>query len=326
VHYEGKQHTFSSFGSGSLKGARTYISEFCTLDPMSYNNERNVLIGKVPNLPNAYINENTMLTTPFDILEQQASQGSNNRRHGTVGVGFGTTLQRNEDHFRVYARDILFPHILEQKLIMINKYYYPKEMFEENNQLMIKWMHAAEEMAKNIVLVKELTDIPNYFTNMVFEGAQGVLLDQNYGFFPHVTRSNTTVKNAFKIIQTIDKNLLNNFEISIYNITRAYQTRHGNGPMTTSVPPRLTDNIPEETNVTNKYQGEFKKKKLDVRALQYAIMCNRYETKLNATHKLVVTCMDHLEKHMNTERIFNDLKIKKKDLFISYSPEFSFVK
>jgi len=325
VHYGKQQHTFSSFGAGSLKGANTYISEFCTLNPVSFENERKVLKKKVPNLPNAFINENTMLTTPFDILEQQSSHVRNSE-YGTVGVGFGTTIERNEAHFNIYARDLFYPKVLQNKLLMINKHYYLRDIFDENNQAMVKWMHAAMDMAKNITLVKNLKDISAYANNLIFEGAQGVMLDQHYGYFPHVTRSNTTVKNVFEILEVFDKSVLyNTYDITLYNVTRAYQTRHGAGPMSVTLPLKLTDDILEETNVTNKYQGEFRRVKLDYDLLKYAISCNNYELKKNVvSQKLIITCMDHLEKHLDIKRVSALLGIMRANIFVSYTPEFKF--
>ena len=76
-------------------------------------------------------------------------------------------------------------------------------------------------------------------------------------------------------------------------MTRAYQTRHGNGSM-------VNENIPNnilinsnETNVTNKYQGEFRRALLDLDLLKYGI--NKDEYIRNHKYKsLVITCLDHI--------------------------------
>jgi adenylosuccinate synthase len=63
---------------------------------------------------------------------------------------------------------------------------------------------------------------------IIFEGAQGVLLDQNYGFFPYVTRGNTTQEN-------IDA-LVGSHPYTKLGILRTFFTRHGAGPFPTECP------------------------------------------------------------------------------------------
>jgi adenylosuccinate synthase len=59
----------------------------------------------------------------------------------------------------------------------------------------------------------------------IFEGAQGILLDQTFGNKPNITKSNTTSQNALNILRR------NHIHVTpeIYYVTRAYQTRHGGG-------------------------------------------------------------------------------------------------
>jgi len=132
----------------------------------------------------------------------------------------------------------------------------------------------------HIKIVDEIPEASNY----IFEGSQGLLLDQHIGFFPHVTRSNTGTKN---ILEMCD-------DPELYLVTRAYQTRHGNGPMTNSSTPHNVVDNPLETNVSHKFQGEFRKSILDISMLKYGM--SRDEGIVNSKKKtLVITCCDHID-------------------------------
>lgn len=79
----------------------------------------------------------------------------------------------------------------------------------------------------------------------------------------------------------------------LYLVTRAYQTRHGNGPMTNENIPHNISINPSETNVLNEYQGEFRRSLLDVDLLEYAIGKDLF-IKDNKRKTLVITCLDHV--------------------------------
>jgi adenylosuccinate synthase len=131
--------------------------------------------------------------------------------------------------------------------------------------------------------------MPEWHETNIFEGSQGLLLSQDIGFFPHVTRSNTGTKNVTEMVghNTSD----------IYLVTRAYQTRHGNGPMTNNA---LEDSFiredPDETNVYHQFQGIFRKSALDLDLIRYGILKDGGIKEAS----LVITCLDHLDKFMLT--------------------------
>lgn len=273
VNNEGKSHIFSSFGSGTLRGFDTYWSKFCTFDPISMYKEYKVLLKKDVN-PKIYVSKKCPIVTPYDVMHNiQYNKQSN---HGTCGFGIGSTWQREEDHYSLLFEDLYYPKILEIKLESIMKNYYGlvdkcsfHDLFLENCREITN--------NKNIILSDEYCH-SNAYDAVVYEGSQGLLLDQNNGFFPYVTRSNTGLTNINKMSLSYDK---------IYLIIRAYQTRHGNGPMTNlDIPLTLYDN-PDECNKMNKHQGEFRKSVLDLDLIIYAL---KKENILALS--LVITCLD----------------------------------
>lgn len=83
----------------------------------------------------------------------------------------------------------------------------------------------------------------------VFEGSQGILLDQTFGIMPYCTQVTLLVKNAMEIINRIKKESKNHLDRMTEEITdhvyviRPYITRHGNGPIPTSKPVRDVDDL-----------------------------------------------------------------------------------
>ena len=265
-------HVFANFGSGTLRDIPTYWSKFCTVDPIALMREYDIL--KKDYDPVIYIDERCPITTPYEVKQNLYVQ---NVEHGSCGVGFGATIKREEEFYHLNFIDLFYPEVLYEKLSLLEKYY---GRFETD----VNMLYDACERIIGINNIKPCFGIPkNKEYNYIFEGAQGLLLDQHHGFFPHVTRSNTGTKNILELHKYINE---------IYLITRAYQTRHGNGFMTNFIFSHNIKNNPDETNKRN-YQGDFRISLLDVSLLEYAMKKDEHIRERNC--KLVITCLDHVE-------------------------------
>lgn len=296
VNSKDKRHVFSNFGSGTLRGNPSYMSQFCTIYPAGIAHEYTNLVA-MGFRPKLYIDALAKVTTPYDIAWNRALEQVN--RHGSCGLGFGSTIERNEGPNKLFAQDLLFPMVLQEKLKTIYRYYLQKCKQDGRQGLLHAYQQAVTEFSEEEFLyfvertVKIASILPEHevfkkFDHVVFEGAQGILLDMDYGFFPHVTRSNTSSKNALELIK---RNGL--AEPQIYYVTRAYQTRHGNGPMTNEGMPLKLRGTENETNQTNCWQGHFRKSVLDLELLNYALIADANHAK-GLLKNLVVTCLDQL--------------------------------
>lgn len=288
VHYGSQKHEFSNFGSGSISGAITYWSKHCTLDPIGIRNEYRAL-EKLGVKPRLVIDPQAMVTTPLDIMKNRMLERNN--QHGSVGVGFGQTIQRNEDGYKLQAMDLMFMPVLKMRLDGIIDYY--KANVSED-----KWMSDFYDAVRWLLDCQDIVidDLDfRHFPLVVFEGHQGALLDKDYGFFPHVTRSNTTVRNALDIISSKRLNDPAKGDITtVTYVTRAYATRHGNGPMTGEGSPVELHNTSMEGNSYNEWQGEFRVAPIDFDMLRYAMRINRQQYKGKLEERLVITCTDQM--------------------------------
>lgn len=274
VEFNGIRHVFSNFGSGTLQGVPTYWSRFCSVDPQGIGNEYDLLVSKGVNTPDLWLDFKAPITTPYDKWHNIQRDAKLN--HGTCGVGVGSTFQREENHFHLLVEDIFYPHIFKLKLEEIREYYKYKEKPEETKRFL--------DEVNRLLLIVDFTDetILEDYNEVIFEGSQGIMLDQNAGIFPHVTRSYTGPDN----IKLLSKKFVP------YLVTRCYETRHGNGPMTgIELGDVFVDNI-LETNVTNEFQGPFRKRMLNMETLQYVVEKKDFQKE---SPILVITCFDHIK-------------------------------
>jgi adenylosuccinate synthase len=299
VTADGKRHVFSSFGSGSLRGVPTYWSRYCTFYPIGFLNEFHAL-EKLGFQPRFYLDYLSPVTTFYDVIYNRALEESRSR-HGSCGLGFGATIERQETFPKLFAQDLFFPQILVDKLKAIASYYdakikqaaseklssfYYDHDFDEATK---QFLEAVQSCRTLIRMVREkdlFTMLKEKDCTCIFEGAQGILLDMDFGFFPHVTRSNTTSRNAIALIKRHQLP-----DPVVYYVTRSYQTRHGAGPMTNEHLPLELDVNEWETNVLNQWQGNLRKTVLDIDLLRYALLCDSHFTS-GFSKGLVVTCLD----------------------------------
>lgn len=289
-----ERHIFSHFGSGTLQGAGTFWSKYCTVYLIGLVNEYNALL-KLGSTPKLQIDDLCPITTPYDVFANRYFDKINN--HGTCGVGIGTTLERHE-LYKLYFRDIFYTPVFRSKLDNIRQYWISRGV-EYSVDDLIKLYENVHKYFEYINFIKNEKIGRNYkfegrdTDHIIFEGSQGILLDQDFGFFPNVTRSYTTARNALEILNELS---YYNFDIKIFYVSRVYQTRHGNGFMSDERFLDLTNNK-DETNIENKYQGKFRKGLLDTDLIKYAIECND-TSKYN--ENLVFTCIDQLGNEIET--------------------------
>ena len=292
---DGIRHIFSNFGSGTLHGVPTYWSRFCTFAPDAALEEYKDLVSKGVT-PKLIISPLCPVTTPFDIAHNRRKE--EHLQHGSCGVGFGSTIERHERHFRLYAGDLFYERIAREKLRLIAEYYDPHLYFlEEQTRHQIEtFLEKATQFIRMDGI--ELDQRDNYYCvgrqNLIFEGSQGILLDMDFGFFPHVTRSNTTSKNAMELIKELASSTIIRYPADKHYVTRAYQTRHGNGFMSTEGTDLKLINNENETNKLHDWQGEFRIGIMDLDMINYALRIDDEFGPFCDKH-LFITCMDQTE-------------------------------
>ena len=262
---DGIRHVFHHFGSGTFNHASTYLSEDFIVNPIIFKQEYDELM-KLGYVPNVYINQNCMLTTPFDMMANQIIEENRGKnKHGSCGLGIFETIKR----YKAGITDV-DNHIRE---------YYLEQFERENIILTDEWSrifldngifeHFLDDwdFMNNHSLAISDNYFLNQFDNIVFEAAQGLLLDQNNTeYFPHLTPSNTGIKNPKRIIENGEWNEEINIETCY--VSRTYLTRHGTGKFPSECDKnQINKYIFDKTNIPNPFQDTLRYGTLDLKEL-----------------------------------------------------------
>ena len=281
-------HEFHHFGSGTLKGVPTFWSKNCTIYPELFMDE----LAELRSLgiePVIFFHKNCPITTDYDIDRNLQHQKFN--RHGTTGLGFGQTIQREEDFYHLHLEDLFFgPEILEQKLHSIFKKYYGGKSPETRyiDEVYGPFTKLFDSDSINMVDDRAL----DKYDTIVFEGSQGLLLDKHSGFFPNVTRAHTNEITAMPLMKK-------KAWLELHYVLRAYLTRHGDGPLINEDVQNTIIVDPRESNQHNENQGEFRRTYLSLPYLKYALSKNRVLIDSSKVDRInfYINCVDHLEEY-----------------------------
>ncbi|MFA1539164.1 adenylosuccinate synthetase [Actinomadura monticuli] len=267
---DGRHHTFAQFGSGTFtRGVRTHLSRFMLVDPLALAAEAGHLraLGVRDALDRLTVDGDAPLTTPYHRAANRAREIARGAaRHGSCGMGVGETASyalAHEDAPR--AGDCLSPARLRRRLAAVRDWY--RDTFPGGGDVpdagACADAFAAFGERVRIVGGGHLRGLLRG-GNVVFEGAQGVLLDEWHGFHPYTTWSTTTFANAEALLAEAGASAVR------LGVLRAYATRHGPGPFVTE-DPALTAGLPDRHNGAGRWQGAFRVGHLDTVALRYAL-------------------------------------------------------
>ncbi|QXV63622.1 adenylosuccinate synthetase [Mucilaginibacter sp. 21P] len=321
----GTSHVFANFGSGALRGVPTFWSACCCFSPYHFNEEYKELQLHKPVL---YIDENCPVTTHYDILFNHALESSRGiDRYGSCGMGVGATFDRSANvKDSLTVGDLFREEILKRKLTEIRAYYKDRferetifdfDLFQHDDQDRIFFSEASKVVKSINVTTASKILLERRWQTFIFEGAQGILLDQTFGWSPFITKSNTTTQNAMSLI----KSYLEKFtpHLEIFYVTRAYATRHGGGRFSQSAETIVLKNNACETNLSNPYQGNFRTAPLDADRIQYALDADA-KFSGNVVKNLVITCLDQLTPTFPVEKFLKKINANFDRIYGSFGP------
>ena len=309
---DNKRHAFRHFGAGTFAGARTYLSEDFIVNPIAFVLEKDELIQTFGISPYVYVNLNCIVTTPWDIFINQAvEEMRGNNRHGSCGFGINETVVRNRtDKYKLTVTDLFYEDKLSEKLQVIQNEYVEWRLRTEyglgiedlpddyrealcNSENIDMFLFYIQEFMANVHLVGD--SVLRLYDNVVFEGAQGLLLDQNNkAYLPHVTTSNTGIKNVMKILRNIGFD----GDVDIYYMSRCYLTKHGAGPFKNELGRVPYRNVVDLTNVPNEFQGALRFGYLDFDLLATEINKDLENLSVSANVYITFTCLDQVDKQV----------------------------
>jgi adenylosuccinate synthase len=301
---EGRRHVFSHFGAGSFAGWPTYLSQFFIANPILFFRELSSLQALGVN-PSVLLDYRTRLSTPYDILINQAVESRRGAsRHGSCGIGINETVTRcgRAPEFKTSCSDLHDMETLYRKLKVLGKAWVPLRLqelglsrdTEEIQKFLAKEDDIISQFAAEAHRMLKVCQITNEYptsSRIIFEGAQGLMLDEDrVDQWPYVTHSKTGLHNVCFLA-----NRLKVESLDVTYVSRTYLTRHGAGPL-----PGESDSLiaaVDRTNVPNRFQGSLRFAAMDWGQLNESIALDLRQSKnsgLNINAGLALTCCDQL--------------------------------
>jgi adenylosuccinate synthase len=246
------------------------------IEPYALQLERDVLSTKITGEPYSLllIDELCPVITPYHwFLNRLREKARGSTPHGSCGRGVGE-LKRHimVGNPIIYAVNLLKPTYVVGKLKLIQDIilseaeaidagsFYCSLIKAESPQEIANFYYNVATQVKFSTETKLHSIIQ--LTPTVFEGSHGILLDEEYGFAPYNTWSNTTTANAERIIRDA------NVKCTTVGVLRTYYTRHGPGPFISEC---FLKNARDDYNTTGEFQGPMRFGAFDTVALQYAL-------------------------------------------------------
>ena len=310
---DGRHHTFSQFCSGSfVPGVRGLLGPEFILHPLGMMVEEEHLKtqGIEDGWSRTLIDERARVITPYQqAMNRIRELLRGTLHHGSCGVGIGEcvgdSIEFPEDTIR--AADFAQPALLREKLegqrarttqelhvqlgdetlsLGVDRLALREEMrIFDDSSLPARVLNAWSVFSSRARIVDAETTLTTIDDEprVVFEGAQGMLLDQDWGFHPHTTWSDCSPRGALQ--------LAGQRSVQVLGVTRAYSVRHGAGPFPTE---GLAPSIAEAHNEDEGWQGSFRTGPLDGVLLRYA--CDT-AAQLDG---IAITHLDRLEEEEHT--------------------------
>jgi adenylosuccinate synthase len=291
IYYQGKKIVLHLLPSGIFTpGTSSVIGNGVVVNPIQ-------LVEEIKNVEKHGINiENFVLSNfaPLILPEHQrldiVSEKSRNIKIGTTKRGIGPAYEDLIGRRAVFVNDLFDRDRFYKKISPINTYYNSLIRIHKGEEVNIesyidKYLEVGKFLqpyAKNTVYL--LHEYARQGRNILFEGAQGILLDINFGTYPFVTSSNPSIGGLFSGTglshKAVDK---------VTGISKAYTTRVGEGPFPAELAGDEADFLRDKGKEYGATTGRPRRVGwLDLVALKYSLM-------LNGVDEIFLTKLDILD-------------------------------
>jgi adenylosuccinate synthase len=278
VDRPGQRFVFHQLSSGSFHNVPTFLSETFLPDLLKLPGEAEDFRKVNGRAPPILIDRRCRLTTVFDVLLNALTENERGKtRHGSCGMGVNETVIRNRNpEFALSLEEFASFSPREAGLFLekIRTGYVPSRLRELSLKMQDgdSWCellldsnvacNAADAMKSGlgyISIIRDAKALLRETEHLVFEGAQGLLLDRNNRpYMPYLTPSDTGSKNPFDLLKACEIPC-SRYNTEVCYVTRSYVTRHGAGPLPHECDREdISPGIRDETNVENQWQESLR--------------------------------------------------------------------
>lgn len=239
VNVDGVKYKFHLIPSGILyKNKKCIIGSGTVIDPRVILEEMRELESKGIDLSGLMISATAHLTLPYHVMIDKAQEEARaGTKIGTTGRGIGPTYADKVARNGIRICDLIYPEILREKLsrlipekniLMERLYNLPALDFEK---VFKEYLDYGQLLKPYVFEVSSIVhEAKKQEKNILFEGAQGTLLDLDHGTYPYVTSSNPVAGGA-----CIGVGVGPGFIDNVIGVSKAYTTRVGEGPFPTEI-------------------------------------------------------------------------------------------
>ena len=279
LEFEGKKHVLHTIPSGVFhKSVTNVVGNGVVIDPVIFKGELDKLIEQEPEvLSRLKISRKAHLILPSHRLLDAASEAAKGKKKiGSTLKGIGPTYMDKTGRNGLRVGDIQLENFPELYNTLVTKHMqllkgYPD--FEYNIEELEKAWFAAIDYLRTLDIIDSEPFVHNAIREgrtILAEGAQGTLLDIDFGTYPFVTSSNTTCAGACTGLGVAPNRIKN-----VYGIFKAYITRVGSGPFPTELFNSTGELIQAQGHEFGATTGRPRRCGwLDLPALKYAIDIN----------------------------------------------------
>jgi adenylosuccinate synthase len=268
------------------------IGSGTVIDPKVLLQEIDQLEAFQVSVSQLYISQTAHVTMPYHRLLDQASEDRRGKHKiGTTGRGIGPTYADKSERTGIRVVDLMDPKTLRKKLIwtvnyknvVLEKLY---DLPPRDPEVVIQeYLHYAERLRPHVVDSSlKIYDSIQKRKNILFEGAQGTLLDLDHGTYPYVTSSSPVAGGAC-VGAGIGPTMIDR----VIGVAKAYTTRVGEGPFPTELYGELNQHLCDRgaefgtTTGRRRRCGWFD-----------GVIC-RYAVRINGLDCLAITKLDVLD-------------------------------
>lgn len=260
-------------GKLCIIGCGTVVDPFCLLKEIAGLKEKGIEVGK-----NLLLSKNAHLIMPYHMAIEEASENlKGSKKIGTTGRGIGPAYVDKMARTGIRVIDLLYPNVFREKLERNLRYVEsllralgsgtvapPEEIYRQ-------FMECGDMLSGYIedvdIILNKMIDEGR---NVLFEGAQGTLLDIDHGSYPYVTSSSASAGGACTGLG-VGPTKINR----VLGVAKAYTTRVGGGPFPTEIKEPLGDIIRERGGEYGATTGRPRRCGwLDIVALRHAVRVN----------------------------------------------------
>lgn len=286
--FNGKKHVLHLIPSGIFHDCINIIGNGCVIDPISLMSEIKTLEDMgVDVRTKLLISDKAHLTLPWHKDEDlRLEEKKGNNKIGSTLKGIGPTYTSKVAREGIRMGDMLSFPMHKLKDSFDSKYEVVDiEMFREVFSA-VKQLTTYQITSTEIYLNEALKNNKN----ILAEGAQGALLDVDFGTYPFVTSSNTCIGGVITGLGVPPQSIRN-----VIGITKAYTTRVGSGPFVTEQDNEIGEFIRKEGNEFGSTTGRSRRCGwLDLHTLKYTCMINGV-TELNFMKLDVLSNLDEIK-------------------------------